>query len=895
MSATRGEQIAGVASMQLDARASSAPTARAMVRSILSDPLDQLTIATGLVVAVGLWALGLAHVVSREPLWLWVAALTGSLVVTFVGQIRWAAHATPLLAHIRIATQVIAITVIMDMTGWGPVLGTGYIVIVRELLIQIGPRYWRVLAAWSAAGCLGGSLAIAAHVAPTLLARPAVYGLAGLTGLATAWAIVLLGISGVQMETTGDSLQQSESKLRQTIETANEAYAEVDGRTGLISQWNERAVEIFGWTRPEAIGQHFGELLVPASLKTDYYQRLRYALDEGWSAGLRRREELILKHRDGHEFSVAFSCWPADTKDGRVLNIFMEDITERVRATQELQRSNDNFRLLFEQHPHPMWVYDQKTLRFLEVNAGATEQYGYSRDEFLAMTILDIRSEEDVPGLMRHLSQERPGLMRSGVWRHRKKDGASMDVEISSHVLDFNGRRGVLVMAQDVTERVHMEQQLRDHALHDPLTGLPNRALLLDRTEQLIAQARRADGTASVISINIDNFKLVNDAYGHGVGDGLLRAVGQRLSEAIRAVDTVGRIGGDEFVLLTAPPAIDAGPELMARRVLNLIRATPFRVEGHDLAVTASVGINPGMGRDGVELLRNADVALSVAKGEGGNRYAVFAAEMQAAMHERVALAIDLREADLNEQMETYYQPVIQLKDMKLVGMEALVRWRHPTRGLIAPAHFIPLAEEIGMISEVGSVVLRQACEQGARWQRRYKHLTVAVNVSVFQLRSEDFVLEVADALDRSHFNAANLILEITESVLINDPDTIAARLRSLKELGIRLAIDDFGTGYSSLSYLRQLPFDILKVDQSFLASVAESSETLAMLRTMVQLGRQLNLEIVAEGVEDEKQVELLQRLRCHNAQGYLFSRPLDADAAGAVIEAWSHPGRPAA
>jgi len=236
---------------------------------------------------------------------------------------------------------------------------------------------------------------------------------------------------------------------------------------------------------------------------------------------------------------------------------------------------------------------------------------------------------------------------------------------------------------------------------------------------------------------------------------------------------------------------------------------------------------------------------------------------------------------------------VVNLKDLTIVGVEALARWQHPERGLIQPAQFIPLAEELGVIGEIGDLVLREACTQGARWQTAYKDLTVAVNVSVFQLRSNEFLSTVIDALERSHFNPENLILEITESVLINDPDTIATRLRSLKEIGVRLAIDDFGTGYSSLSYLRQLPFDILKIDQSFIASIGESAETVTMLRTMIQMGRQLNLEIVAEGVEDEVQLRLLQRLRCQNAQGYLFARPFDEATTTATLRQWALHGRP--
>jgi diguanylate cyclase (GGDEF)-like protein/PAS domain S-box-containing protein len=857
--------------------------------------MDRLALAITLVTATGLWALGRAHVVSREPLWLWALVLLTSLAISLNAELLFRNHASVGLAHARIGVQVAVITVIMYMTGWGPVLGVGYIVIVRDLTTQMGSRYWRALAVWCAVGSTAGTLAIAARLAPTLLERPTVYGLSGLVGVATVIAIVLLGLSGEEVEATQQSLVDSEGKLRRTIETANDAYIELGGPIGIILEWNSEAELIFGWSRQEAMGQHFAELLFPPSRAAEYESSLAAAFEEGPAGSGKRRTERMYRRRDGHDIPVELSWWPTETEDGFRLNLFLHDITSRVAATAELQRSNDNFRLLFEQHPHPMWVYDLETLRFLEVNHGATLQYGYTRDEFLSMSITDIRPDEDVPSLLDTMRTERPDLTRSGVWRHRTSTGEVLDVEISSHVLDFNGRPGVLVMAQDVTERCRLEQQLRDHALHDSLTGLPNRTLLLDRIAQLMAQAERSEVGATVMCLNVDNFKLVSDAYGHEVGDGLLKALGERLVGALRAVDTVGRIAGDGFVVLTAPPEPASDPELVAQKMLDLVRSVPFHVGGQEVSITVSVGINPGLGRDGAELIRNADVALRVAKTHGGNRYSVFAQSMQTAVHERLELAMDLRDAVLTGQFECFYQPVVSLKDETIVGVEALARWRHPDRGLLLPAQFIPLAEELGIIGDIGDIILREACRQGAQWQRVYPSLSVAVNVSVFQLRSNEFLSTVIGALEQSRFNPENLILEITESVLINDPETIITRLRSLKEIGVRLAIDDFGTGYSSLSYLRQLPFDILKIDQSFTASIGESAETATMLRTMIRMGRQLNLEIVAEGVEDEVQLRLLQRMRCQNAQGYLFSRPYDEETTSATLRQWKLHGRPPA
>jgi diguanylate cyclase (GGDEF)-like protein/PAS domain S-box-containing protein len=478
----------------------------------------------------------------------------------------------------------------------------------------------------------------------------------------------------------------------------------------------------------------------------------------------------------------------------------IRDVTERTMAAQELLQTQESFRVLFQQHPHAMWVFDLDTLQFLEVNHCATENYGYTREEFLSMTIADIRPDEDARRLMNYMRVERPARNHTGIWRHRKKSGEIIDVEVTTHTLQFRGRNSGLVMAQDVTERVRLEQQLREHALHDPLTGLPNRSLLLDRIDRLNAQATRSGVAVTVLCLNLDNFKLVNETYGHDVGDGLIRTVGQRLVDSLPEADTVGHVAGHEFAILASPPVLQTTPEEMAQKVLDLIGSEPFCVDGYELNVTTSVGFVVGNAAEGAELIQKADTALKLAKAEGGNRYVVFAREMQTAADERIQLTIDLREALGAGQLEVFYQPVVALKDLSVIGVESLVRWHHPTLGLVSPARFSPLAEETGMIGDIGKFVIRQACQQAKSWQRQHKKLTVAVNVSVFQLRSDGFVADVRDALECNDLNPGSLVLEITESILINNPQTALTRLGALKELGVRLAIDDFGTGYSSLS-----------------------------------------------------------------------------------------------
>jgi PAS domain S-box-containing protein len=361
-----------------------------LLTRLATNRIDQLTVAASLLSALALWALGRAHVVSPNPLWLWSITLLVALVATLAGQARWRTHPSNALAHGRIGVQVVVVTVLMYLTGWGPILGIGYIVIVGDLTTQMGSRHWRALAVWSVLGFTGGALAIAAGLAPTMLARPCVYGLAALAGAATVFAIVLLGITGEHAESAQQSLVESEGKLRRTIERANLAYIELDGPTGQIAEWNGQAEHTFGWSRDEAIGRRYGDLVFPASRRAEYDAIVERALDAAPSEARQRRTEQICLHRDGYEFPVELSSWPIETKDGLRLNIFLQDITARVTANEELQRSNDKFRLLFEQHPRPMWVYDLETLRFLEVNRGAVEHYGYSREEFLSMSISDL-------------------------------------------------------------------------------------------------------------------------------------------------------------------------------------------------------------------------------------------------------------------------------------------------------------------------------------------------------------------------------------------------------------------------------------------------------------------------------------------------------------------------
>jgi diguanylate cyclase (GGDEF)-like protein len=437
--------------------------------------------------------------------------------------------------------------------------------------------------------------------------------------------------------------------------------------------------------------------------------------------------------------------------------------------------------------------------------------------------------------------------------------------------------------------------QLRHQALHDALTGLPNRVLALDRAEQMLARARRQQLPVAALYLDIDGFKDVNDTFGHAAGDQLLRLVAARLQSVIREGDTAARLAGDEFVVLVEGSTLDAGPELVAERVLEVLRE-PYDMRseiGRELALTASVGIAYGARDSAEQLLRDADVALYEAKTAGRDRYMLFRAAMQTAIQDRMAIQLDLAGALEREQLFLLYQPTFDLQSERVIGVEALIRWRHPTRGTLPPSEFIPIAEATGLIVPIGRWVLRHACIQAASWRAQGHTLGISVNVSARQLDGEELIADVRDALHESELDPAALTLEITEAALMRDPEQSAERMRLLKELGVRIAIDDFGTGYSSLAHLRQFPADALKIDRTFISGLASSKQSAALIQTLVQLGKTLEIETLAEGIEEQVQLQSLQRERCDSGQGFLFSRPLDVAAIEVFLNADGAPAPP--
>jgi diguanylate cyclase (GGDEF)-like protein len=428
--------------------------------------------------------------------------------------------------------------------------------------------------------------------------------------------------------------------------------------------------------------------------------------------------------------------------------------------------------------------------------------------------------------------------------------------------------------------------QLRFQALHDSLTGLPNRTLLLDRIGQMIARARRSQNPYAVMFLDLDDFKDVNDTLGHDAGDELLIAVSDRLTKTLRPGDTAGRLGGDEFVLLIEGEALGDGAKAVADRILEALER-PFEIQASDapLLISASVGIAIGARRTPGELLRDADIALYRAKAAGKHRSVVFEHSMQAANDDQRHLNVDLHTACAANQFYLLYQPTIEMKTGAVNGVEALIRWRHPDRGTVQPNEFIPALEASGMIVPVGAWVLSEACGHGALWQRQGQRFSISVNVSGKQLASDRIVDDVRDALASSGLDPAMLTLELTETSLMGDMAETIPRLKLLKALGVKIAIDDFGTGYASLAHLRQLPVDVLKIDRSCVAAMTDSAEGAALVHALVQLGKDLHLETVAEGIETEAQRRQAEAEGFDTGQGFLLSRPIDVAAVNKLLK----------
>ncbi|MEP6836955.1 MAG: EAL domain-containing protein [Bradyrhizobium sp.] len=563
------------------------------------------------------------------------------------------------------------------------------------------------------------------------------------------------------------------------------------------------------------------------------------------------------------------------TAFGDMLSLTVSDVTA-------LKRSEVSFRLLFDNNPMPMWVFDAETTKFLSVNDAAVQHYGYSRETFLGMQLREIWPEDEWATHSQALQHVGDVYNSSHDWRHLKADGSEIHVLTFGRRVAFDGCDGYLVAVVDITERREAEARIAHMAHHDGLTNLPNRDYYQDRLRQALDRDRSGSKRVAVLCVDLDLFKNVNDSFGHPVGDRLLKLVAERLKSEVRGDNLVARLGGDEFaIVLTSDVSPNEVSDFADRLISTLSQR--YDIDGLEVVVGASIGIalSPGDGASSEELMRNADMALYRAKSDGGGVHRFFEREMDRQAQKRRDMERDLRRAFANGEFELHYQPLVDLAANRISGFESLLRWRNPDKGMISPAEFIPVAEDIGLIVQLGEWVLREACAEAMNWPSNVK---VAVNLSPVQFRSRNLVQVVISALAHSGLSPQRLELEITESVFLAETEANLAILHQLRELGVSISMDDFGTGYSSLSYLRSFPFDKIKIDRSFVKDLAEREDCVAIVRAISGLGRSLNITTTAEGVETTDQLDWLRAEGCNEVQGFLFSAARPAAELAALL-----------
>ncbi len=594
------------------------------------------------------------------------------------------------------------------------------------------------------------------------------------------------------------------------------------------------------------------------------------------------------RRKDGSRFPVEAFRRAVQSEGSYVIVAVVRDVTERRAAEEELRR----FRLAMDNSADMIVLIDRATMRFVDVNETACKLLGYSREELLRMGPQDVLpvGREDLERSYDELIARPAGsadAFVAGMKSHYVcKDGSLLPFESTRHVLRSEETTLIAAISRDIRARLAIEEKVSYLAQFDALTGLPNRNLFQDRLTQAMALAKRNDWPMAVLFIDLDRFKLVNDTLGHGAGDKLLKEAAGRLRSCVRASDTVGRLGGDEFAAILSELARPGDAGLVAQKIIDVFKR-PFDLEGKETYVTASVGVTlyPADTDNAEALVVNADAAMYRAKEQGRNNYQYFTRDMNERAVQRVQMEIALRRALEREEFRLFYQPKADLVTGKICGFEALLRWEHPDKGMVLPGEFIPVLEETGLIVQAGEWVLRTACVQIKAWQAAgLKVPSISVNLSARQFEQKNLKGAVGQILGDTKVDPSLIEFEITESLLMNDPEGAARTLHSLKESGVKLSMDDFGTGYSSLGYLKRFPIDTLKIDRTFVRDISTDADDATLTRAIINLAQNLRLNVVAEGVETEAQLAFLCSNGCDEMQGYLFARPTTGEECGRML-----------
>jgi diguanylate cyclase (GGDEF)-like protein/PAS domain S-box-containing protein len=684
-------------------------------------------------------------------------------------------------------------------------------------------------------------------------------------------------------------LRESEQRFRGSFERAATGMALV-GTDGRFLRVNRSLCEILGYPEGELLGKTFQEITYPDDLEVDLEHLRRLLAGEVRTYQTEKR----YLHKDGHVVWALLSVSVVHDEEDEPLYFVsqIQDVTERKKVEKVIIESEERFRSLVQYSSDIITILAADgTVRY--VSPAVERVTGFKPEEQVGTNAFGSVHPDDREQALNTFSEvlKRPGLHPPLEFRVPHKDGSWRYLEhVVTNLLDDPAVRGVVVNSWDVTERKALVEQLSYQAFHDPLTGLPNRALFMDRLELALTRANRRGSIVAVLFTDLDNFKVINDSLGHKAGDQLLVAVAERLKACLRPEDTAARLGGDEFTILVEDIASVGEVVQIAERIAEILRP-PFALGEQEVFATVSTGIAlySSAQEQAADLLRHADLAMYRAKRRGRARYEVFEPSMDAKVVERLMLETGLRRALVRRQFRIYYQPIVALENDKIAGVEALVRWQHPQRGLLLPEEFLSVAEETGLIVQIGQWVLREAGKQARIWQERYPGtppLTISVNLSPRQFFHPNLVAEV---LGESEIEPASLQLEITEGAMMpNGTSSTDRTLRNLKRMGVQLAIDDFGLGYSSLSYLKRFPVDFLKIDRSFIAGLrlkpSGASKDTEIVKAMIELTHALGLKVIAEGVETSEQLRRLRNMKCDFAQGNLFSEPLPSEALAAIL-----------
>ena len=684
-------------------------------------------------------------------------------------------------------------------------------------------------------------------------------------------------------------LEDYSRRIQGMLQAVDDAVVMIDDH-GQIQGFNPAAEILFGHPAREVVGEDLS-LLLPAEDAKTFLDAFRLRASGGDKA-LRRRHELRGRRRDGSSFPAQLT--QSEVRDGgkRIFTLVIRDVSERKALYSRLAMTEK----VLEATSEGVILSDIKGT-VLWVNGGFSRISGYSRDEAIGKTTRLLKSGLQGPSFYKAMwdSLENDGEWAGEIWNRRKDGEAYPEWLTIKTIHDENGQPERFVgVFSDISKHKRAQETIRHLTYYDPVTRLPNRYLFQDRLGQAMERARRSDRRVALVLVSLDRFKTINETLGHQVGDALLREVAQRLTASVRGEDTVSRLRGDTFccVLAELNHTHDANPVI--NRILDSFMQ-PFMLNGHEVFSTASLGISmfPLDGGEIDDLLQKAESAVNRSKERAENTYHFYTPEMNANSMERLRLETDLRKAVNRGELILYYQPKVEIETGKLVGAEALVRWRHPEYGMVPPARFIPIAEDTGLILPIGSSVLNQACRQLKAWiDQGLTPVPVAVNLSAHQFRQNDMVASITGVIADAGIPSGLIELELTESSVMRNADSAVMLLNELHGMGLTIAIDDFGTGYSSLSYLKKFPIDRLKVDRSFVQDLGTSQAGEEIVGAIIAMAHSLKMSVIAEGVENGQQLQMLRDLKCEEVQGFYYSRPVPAEEFATFLAAGTLTGR---